>query len=232
MNTPSPKAMNAFSPVASRIRDILRRSGRGKVFTSKDFLRFGRRDAVDQALSRLTQIGDIRRIGRGLYYYPRVNKRLGINAPPDADDIARALARQTGSRIVPSGAVAANRLGLTTQVPARLVYLTDGPSRDVKVFDLWFKIKRVAPKDFPKGSPTSAAVFQALRHVGQDAITDDTIMRLQRILPKQIRHRLLDDARYATGWLYEVAQKLSNTTADEAKLENVGHGSDRPIKCP
>src|SRR5262245_54736941 len=162
MNTPT-------SPVVASVRDAIRLRGRGKVFTSKDFLDLGGRDAVDQALSRLSRGGDIKRIGRGLYHYPRMNARLGIAVSPDADDIAQALARQTGTRVPPAGAVAATRLGLSTQVPGKLLYLTDGYSREVEASDLVFTFKHVAPKEFPPGSPTSAAVFQALRHLGQDA---------------------------------------------------------------
>ncbi len=108
-----------------RILDRLRRAGAGQVFISKDFLDLGTRLRVDQALSRLAKAGFVQRLSRGLYAHPRKNLRLGIDVPSDVDDIAQALGRQTNSRVVPSGALAANRLGLTTQVPAKLVYLTD-----------------------------------------------------------------------------------------------------------
>lgn len=206
------------SPVVTCVRDTIRLRGRGKVFTSKDFLDIGSRDAVDQALSRLSKGGDIKRVGRGLYCYPRINSRLGISVSPDADEIAQALARQTGTRIAPSGAVAANRFGLTTQVPGRLVYLTDGYSREVKAADLVFTFKHVAPKEFPPGSPTSAAVFQALRYLGQDAVTDDVLKRLRRALPDRALKRLLDDARYTTDWVHQVVRKLAELSpADSPK---------------
>lgn len=115
------------------ILDRIRGNDRGKVFTPKDFLDLGSRDAADQSLSRLVRSGEIERLGRGLYHYPRVNERLGIPIGPDPDEIAEALGRQTGSRVLPSGAVAANRLGLSTQVPAKPVYLTDGRTRQVRI---------------------------------------------------------------------------------------------------
>jgi hypothetical protein len=218
MNTP-------ISPVVASVRDAIRRRGRGKVFTSKDFLDLGSRDAVDQALSRLSRLGDVNRIGRGLYHYPRLNPRLGITVSPDADDVAQALARQTGTRIAPSGAVAANRLGLTTQVPSRLLYLTDGYSREVKAADLEFTFKHVAPKDFPPGSPTSAAVFQALRYLGQDAVNDDVLRQLTRVLPDRVRKRLLDDARYTTDWVHQVVRRLADQPpAETPTLETFSHG--------
>ena len=111
----------------------MRRLGSGKVHTSKDFLGLGSRAAVDQALSRLVERQAVKRLGRGLYYVPRVSSTLGIELAPDIDEIAHTLARKTGSRVVPSGAVAANRLGLSTQVPAKPIYLTDGRTRTAKV---------------------------------------------------------------------------------------------------
>src|SRR5436305_379509 len=143
-----------MTTVQEQILDRIRHQGRGKVFTTKDFFDLGSREAIDQALSRLAKAGDVQRLGRGLYHYPQRNLRLGIALPPDADEIAGALARRTGSRIAPSGAMAANRLGLSTQVPARPVYLTDGRTREVRVGNLVFVIKHVAPKELPAGSGT------------------------------------------------------------------------------
>lgn len=208
--------MNAVTtPVVTTVRDAIQSGGRGKVFTSKDFLDVGSRDAIDQALSRLTRGGDIKRIGRGLYYYPRMNHRLGISLSPDADDVAQALARQTGTRIAPSGAVAANKLGLTTQVPGRLVYLTDGYSRQVKAAGLEFSFRRVAPKDFPPGAEASALVFQALRYVGREAVTDEVLRRLKSSLPARVRKKLLGDARYITGWVHELVRWLADDHAEK-----------------
>src|SRR5687768_3254935 len=118
-----------MSTAQESVLNRFRTRGRGKVFISKDFLDLAGRDAADQSLSRLVKGGEIQRLGRGLYHYRRVNERLGIPLSPDPDEVAEALARQTGSRVVPSGAVAANRLGLSTQVPARPTYLTDGRTR-------------------------------------------------------------------------------------------------------
>src|SRR5271170_4939679 len=159
-----------MSTIQDDILDRIRKEGRGKVFTPKDFLDLGSRDAADQSLSRLVKGGEIQRLGRGLYHYPRMNERLGIPLGPDLDEIADALARQTESRVVPSGAVAANRLGLSTQVPAKPVYLSDGRTRQMRIGNMMFQIRHAAPKELPAGSPTSAMVFQALRHLGQAAV--------------------------------------------------------------
>lgn len=192
---------------------ILRRiqsSGRGNAFTPKDFRDLGTRDAVDQALSRLTRSGDIHRLGRGLYHFPRRNPRLGIAVAPDVDEIAEAIGRQTGSRLVPSGAVAANRLGLSTQVPAKPVYLSDGRSRRVKVGATEIQIKHVAPRELPAGRRTSAMVFQALRHIGREAVDDQVIATLRAVLSDRQRRELLDDSRYTTDWIAGVIRRIAH----------------------
>jgi len=112
------------SKIVSRIYGL----GRGAVFVPSDFLDIGSRQAVDLALHRLVKKDMLRRLARGLYNYPKTHPVMGVLSPgPDA--IAKALAGKDMIRLQPSGAYAANLLGLSTQVPARIVYLTDGPSR-------------------------------------------------------------------------------------------------------
>ena len=197
-----------MNTIQDDILDRIRGQGRGKVFTPKDFLDLGSRDAADQSLSRLVKGGEIQRLGRGLYHFPRINERLGIPIGPDLDEIAEALARQTGSRVVPSGAVAANRLGLSTQVPAKPVYLTDGRTREVKIGSTTFQLRHAAPKEFPAGCRTSAMVFQALRHLGQVAVDNQVLAQLRRALSADQRKELLRDARYTTDWIGAVVRQV------------------------
>ncbi len=201
--------------ILERIRD----KGRGKVFTPKDFLDLGSRDAADKSLSRLVKEGEIQRLGRGLYHFPRVNERLAIPIGPDLDEIAEALARQTGSRVVPSGAVAANRLGLSTQVPAKPVYLTDGRTRDVRIGSTMFQLRHAAPKEFPVGCRTSAMVFQALRYLGQVAVDDQVVAQLRRALSADQQKELLRDARYTTDWIGAVVGQI---VREEEEVVNHG----------
>jgi hypothetical protein len=208
-----------ITTVQDTILNRIRQQGRGKVFIPKDFLDLGSRDAVDQSLSRLVRNGAILRLGRGLYHYPQVNLRLGIPLGPDLDEIADALARQTGSRVVPSGAVAANRLGLSTQVPAKPVYLSDGRTRQVKIGNTTIQIRHAAPKELPVGSRTSAMVFQALRHLGQVTVDDKMIGQIRRVLSLDQRRGLLRDARYTTDWIASAVRQIA-----ENEIEVAGHG--------
>ena len=208
-----------MSTMQDDILDRIRGHDRGKVFTPKDFLDLGSRDAADQSLSRLVRSGEIQRIGRGIYHYPRVNERLGIPIGPDPDEIAEALGRQTGTRVLPSGAAAANRLGLSTQVPAKPVYLTDGRTREVRIGGMVFQIRHAAPKELSAASRTSAMVFQALRHLGRTAIDAQVIAPLRRVLSADQRQELLRDSRYTTDWIAAVVRQVAQDTK-----ELVSHG--------
>jgi hypothetical protein len=203
-----------MSTIQDDILDRIRGQDRGRVFTPKDFLDLGSRDAADQSLSRLVRNGEIQRLARGIYHYPRVNERLGIPIGPDPDEIAEALGRQTGTRVLPSGAAAANRLGLSTQVPAKPIYLTDGRTRQVRIGGMVFQIRHAAPKELSAASRTSAMVFQALRHLGRAAIDDQVIARLRRVLSTDQRQDLLRDSRYTTDWIAAIVRQVVHDTKE------------------
>lgn len=204
------------------LRNIQRKPG--AVFTSKDFLQLSGREAVDQTLSRLAKAGLIVRLGRGLYSRPRFNRTLGIQVPPDVDQIAAALARQTGCRIAFSGALAANRLGLSTQVPSQPVYLCDGRSRQVKVGNYVIVLKHAGPKDFPKDARVGAlsavnthtTVLQALKYLGKDAANDEVVSKMQSLLSPEEKRKLLNASSYMTDWIAKAAKMIVQDTCQES----------------
>jgi hypothetical protein len=202
----------AMQSIDSKILSRIYGSGRGSVFTPCRFLDLGSRDAVDKVLSRLVQKGAIRRLARGLYDYPEHHPVMGILAPsPDA--IARALAGKQGIRLQPSGAYAANRLGLSTQVPARIVYLTDGPSRTVRVGNQEIRLQRTTPRSMGPADRISGLVIQALRHLGQKHVDDAVIQTLQRKLNDQDKKRLIKDIAYAPAWVGKHLREIARGEA-------------------
>ncbi len=201
--------------VQDQILARIRERGRGRVFIPKDFLDLGSRDASDQALSRLAKLGDIQRLGRGLYLYPRRFADALASAPADQDEIADALGRQTGSQVVPSGAMAANRLGLTNQVATAPVYLTDGRTRQVRIGSVLFELRHAAPKELSTASRTSSMVFQALRFIGKDSLDERVVAKIRKKLTAEQRAELLRDASYTTDWISAAARQIAK---DEAKI--------------
>ena len=202
-------AMNSIpSSTPSRILKRVRAKGRGAVFTCADFADQGGRSAVDAALSRLVAAGRLRRLAQGLYDYPRMSIRLGPLSPAP-DKIAQALARSSGARLQIDGAAAANGLGVTTQVPAKTVYLTDGPARQVRMGRQTVTLKRVSPRNLPAPGRAAGDTFQAIRWLGKDGVTPDVIDTLQRALGPADKADLRKLAPRAPGWIRPVLQQIA-----------------------
>ena len=180
---------------------------KGWVFAPSHFHDLGNRAAVDQALSRLVRSGDIRRLARGLYDYPRKHPDFG-DVPPSVDRIAVALAEKDNLKIQPSGAYAANLLGLSDQVPARVVFLTDGSSRMVQIGNWNIKLKKTTPKNMATAGRVSGLVIQALRYMKQENIDDRIIKKLKGKLSDEDKKQLVSDLRYAPAWIEKVVRKL------------------------
>lgn len=187
------------------------RKGRGAVVTTSDFADLGPRASIDQALSRAVREGRIRRLARGVYDHPRRHPRLGLLAP-SMDDVARALAGRDASRIQPSGAHAANLLGLSDQVPVRAVYLTDGRSRTVQVGRRTVVLKKTTPRNMATAGRISGTVIQALRWLGRRHVHDRVIATLRKRLRDEDREQLLADIRFAPAWIAAVVRHMVGGT--------------------
>src|SRR5437870_8530890 len=168
--------------IDSRIVAAIHSRGRGSVFVPADFLDIGSREAVDVALHRLARQGTIRRLARGVYDFPKEHPVLGSLAP-SAEDIARALAGRDRTRLQPAGAYAANALGLSEQVPAKAVFLTDGPARTVKIGPTTIQLRRTTARNMAAAGRLSGLLIQALRELGQEHVTAERREHLKRTLP-------------------------------------------------
>jgi len=193
--------------VYDKLRRQVEKRGRGTVFVTREFLEQGSRAAVDEALSRLAKEGIIRRLGRGLYDYPRFHLTLGP-VPADLDLVAAALARKSGSRLQSIGARTANVLGLSTQIPARSIYLTDGRRRTVQVDGQTIEMRHASPNTLAGAGRTEGAVIQALCHLGPEGINADAVSRLRHILTPRERAALRREMFSAPGWLIPTLQQI------------------------
>jgi hypothetical protein len=191
----------------------IERFGEGKAFSAKDFLDVASRGTIDMALSGLTREGTIRRIRRGLYDMPKVNPALGGKLSPDIDEAARAIARRQKLKIVPEGAWAANLLGLSTQVPSKIVYLSDGPTNEVLIGRRTIQFKHARPKALAGPEGKSALVVQALRHLGKENVGTREIETLRAELSPSDKRKLLKETRFGVDWIYKVASQIAEKTA-------------------
>jgi hypothetical protein len=190
--------------------------GRGSAFSSKDFSKLGSRDSVDQALHSLWEKGFIRRLRRGIYDYPRMSTLVKVPLPPDVDQVAQAIARKFGWNIQPSGPVALNFLGLTTQVPARYVYQSDGPDRTYELEELskygltpvTIEFRQTALKESGFKHPESTIIVRALKALGESRIDDEVIAKVRAWLPAEKRNMVLRETQAVTGWVYEAIRTI------------------------
>jgi len=182
--------------------------GRGWVFTPSHFEDICGRSTVSTNLQRLRESDKIRQLARGLYDYPQTHPKLGILVPSSAT-VAKALAGREAIRLQPSGAYAANLLGLSTQVPMKIVYLTDGASRTVQVGNRQIILKRTTPRNMATAGRISGLVIQALRYLGQNHVDGRIIEQLDKRLDKKACEQLLKDIRYAPVWIAAIFRDLA-----------------------
>ena len=178
----------------------IKQRGKGWVFTPHAFADLGESVNLAIALNRLSNRKVIRRLTRGVYDYPRSHEKLGELFPP-AEAIANAIAERDGIRLLPSGAYAANLLGLSEQVPAKVVFLTDGKPRKIRIEKLIIEFRRGAPRYMALAATEAGMVIQALRHLGKEHVTDTTIKLLRTKLSKQSKKSLLQTINTVPGWM-------------------------------
>ena len=208
----SPARRRVPASVDAAVARRVQRAASGSVFTPALFARVGSRAAVDKALQRLTERGALRRLARGLYDKPRIDALLGT-LWPSVDEIVKALSGKDRLRLQPTGAYAANLLGLSEQVPARVEFLTDGTSRTVQVGPMRIVLKRTTPRQLATAGRSSGLVIQALRNLGPAHISAHRLERLRRTLPAAERRALLADLSLAPTWMRPLLRRLAEADA-------------------
>lgn len=176
--------------------------------TPGHFARLGSRAAIDKALSRLVGAGKMRRVARGLYDIPRRSRRVGVSWP-SVEAVVKAVAQRDRVRVQPTGAYAASRLGLTTQVPMRVVFLTDGPAHEISLGKLTVTLKRTTPRNMATAGRTSGLVIQAMRWLGRKNVDEDVIGTLRHTLDEDARRQLVADVQYAPAWIADVLRQVA-----------------------
>ena len=180
--------------IESKILIKSKKCGRGSVFFVGDFISYGNRDAVNKALERLVEKGQMLRVARGIYCYPKMEKVYGLGmVPPSLEDIAKAMAKRDGARIVPTGLFAQYQLGLTQQVPMNVVYLTDGVSRTIDLGEgKNIKFKRASPRYFAIRSQLALLLTMALKDWKVENLTEEQIALIKAQLNANPRFQATD----------------------------------------
>lgn len=200
--------VNYFEKILFRIQSMTN----GEVFIISDFLDLANEATVRKALSRLEEDGKIRRIMRGVYENPKYNDFLGEYVKPHPDKIAKALARNYGWTIVPCGDTALNMLGLSTQVPAVWLYVSDGNYREYTCGNFVIQFRRTTNKEISNISFKTALVIQAIKALGKDKITSDVIEKIRSLTTDKEKEQMFIESKYATSWIYDVIKKICGGT--------------------
>jgi len=193
--------------VENKIAEAVKTYPKGSVLFVDNFLDFGNHESVKKALLRLKEKEILVRLTHGIYLYPKVDKELGVLFP-STEEIAKAIARRDKARIVPTGVQALNKLGLSTQIPMKVVYLTDGAARTVKVGKRTITFKKTSPKNLLVKGEISSFAIQALKTIGQNKIDEKTIEKIQSILKNEKKENIVHDAKLSPAWVSKILMQV------------------------
>lgn len=186
--------------IESTIKNIIKTHKRGWCFSAMDFSNLGSNESVRKALSSLHKQKFIRRLTQGIYDYPKLHKSLGV-IPPNLNDVAEAIAKKNGVQIQPSGAHAANLVGLSEQVPGRLIFLTEGPSKMVKIGNQEIVFKKATSKMMASAGTREGLVIQAFKNLGKDHIDKMIRARTRKFLGSSRENEIRENTKYAPVWI-------------------------------
>jgi hypothetical protein len=220
--------------IEKQIEKSITTKRKGTLFLPDDFLSYGSSEAIRKALGRLEDKKIIIRVSQGIYVQPKISKLIGP-LTPSAEEVAEAIAKRDKIRTIPTGSYALNALGLSSQVPMKIVLLTDGSPREIKVGKRSIKFKRTTPKNLMAKGKISRLVIQALKEIGIGKIRIEEEHKILELLKKEnvkdlkhdIARRLQDRIMFGGDYpLYTYERLTTEWIAEgytEAVLEKVFH---------
>lgn len=198
------------------ISEMVSEAEPGGLFVPGDFAEAGSADAVRKALSRMVEAGELERPMRGLYRKPRRSAFLDEAVPASPDEIAEAIARKFEWRIAPYGDTALNRLGVDSQVPSVVRYVSDGPYRTYRYGPYTIEFRHTTNRDLSRMNPVAATVVQALKALGKDGVTGDSLDIISSRLDDSQMERLVSETRNSTSWVRDAVREMQRRRAQHA----------------
>lgn len=186
--------------VESNIKARILEHGQGWCFTPMHFMDLGSDASIRKALSELHKQNFIRRLAQGVYDYPKEHKTLGV-IPPDLNEVAKAIAERSGVQIQPAGAHAANLLGFSTQVPGRIIFLTENPSKKLKICNQEIIFKKTTKKNMFSAGTKEGFLIQALKNLGKDHIDQKTRLQIAKLLKDSSEEEIKKNMKFAPAWM-------------------------------
>ena len=193
--------------IAENIRAQIKQDKPGTVYFISDFAQHGNDVFISRLLSECVNDGLLLRIANGIYYKP-IETRFGV-LYPSVEELIKAIARRDNAQILPTGATAENRLGLSTQVPTRYVFLTSGSARKIVLRGHTITLKRSVPRNFACKSDFMAILIQALKSIGKDNVTDEQKQTIAVLLMKHIdKNTYTEDLKTAPIWVRKLISEI------------------------
>jgi len=192
--------------VEYKIERAIKAREAGSLLFPDDFSSKGSADSIRKALQALKDKGLIKSVTHGIYVRPKMNSYIG-EILPTAEEVAQAIAKRDKIRIVPTGVYALHALGLSTQIPLKIVLLTDGAARTIKVGKRTIKLKKTTPKNLMAKGKISALVIQALREIGKDKVRPVELKQILQLLKKEDLQLLKHDIKLAPEWIKQIMKK-------------------------
>lgn len=192
--------------IEDKIEKVIKSKQRGVLLFTDDFIAYGSSKAIQKALERLTNREVIRRVARGIFVRPILSDYIG-EVLPTVEEVAKGIAKRDKIKIVPTGSHALNKLGLSSQIPLNLVYLTDGSPREIRIGKRTIKLKKTTPKNLMAKGKISSLAIQALKEVGQKEVTVDFEEKVIQLLKMEKRKELEHDIPLAPVWIRKIMQK-------------------------
>ena len=199
---------NQMQSSEKQIEMFLLERRKGKIYFTSDFRYLVPESAIRMALSRLVKNKTLIRLAQGIFYYPKTDRKTGITLLPSIEDIAEALAKRDKARIVPTGAYAMNKLGLSTQVPMKVVFLTDNVPRKVKVGRTWISFQKAATKNFAYKSYVTMLASFALSEIGKDNVTTHDIEKIASVLLQEDKEKIKKDMALMPAWIRKIIENM------------------------
>ena len=197
--------------IENKVIEYLKNKKKGKIYFSNDFASLGNSESIRKSLSNLVKKELLIRLTQGIYLYPKIDKEFGV-LYPSVDDVCRAIAKRDKARIEPTGVFALHSLGLSTQIPVNVVYLTDGIPRKIKYGNRTIKFKKTAPKNLAMKGKVSSLVVAALKQLGKENVTQEVELQLGKALEKESVENVQHDARLAPEWISRIILNLVNSS--------------------
>lgn len=191
------------------VKDI-EKQGRGKIYFLSDFFDLGNYETIKKAFQRIEKQQILLRLARGIYLYPKIDKRLGLGVLyPSVEEVAKEIAQKDKAKIIPAGTYALNRLGFSSQVPANAVFLTDGTPRKINLNNgNSILFKRTTPGNLSYKNYALMLIVSGLKELKKKNIDDRIKNRIKDILINENKDALREDLKLAPLWIQEIILPL------------------------